>query len=107
MFTLNALTHRTFRVPTSDPFCYPYAILSKRRNSPEGDGFELHFVDAGAKTDWVAHAESLRDTGEFEWVALTTANFWDDESDSPMGGGPPPRSSRERPQRWHRYSRRS
>jgi hypothetical protein len=87
MTPLADMTVRSFRVPTTDPYYYPYAIVTKRRKSARDDGFELHFLDGGMKADWEAHVQVLRESDEFEWVAFTTANFWIDESGTPMGGG--------------------
>ncbi len=76
----------SLRVGTSDPYHYPYAILSKRLGTPPDDGYELHFLDAGTKAEWKAHAQALRDSGEFDWVRFTTINFMDDDTGELLGG---------------------
>jgi hypothetical protein len=75
----------SIRVRSTDPYYYPYAIVSKRRGTPKDDGFELHFLETGPKVAWQEHAQALREGGEFEWVRFTTMNFWDDETGEPLG----------------------
>lgn len=75
----------SLRVGTSDPHSYPYAIVSKRLGTPHDRGYELHFLDTGIKEEWKAYAQTLRDSGEFDWVRFTTMNFMDDDTGELLG----------------------
>jgi hypothetical protein len=80
-------SHPGTRVSTTDPYYYPYAILTRRRNASEGEGYELHFLEGvGPKADWAAHAERLQRSGEFSEVRFCTVGLMDDHDGTFLGG---------------------